>query len=267
VFARGPDGDGHAPVVSWGAARAPTLRIEAGRRVTVRDGDDLPWFDAHTEAQAAVTLRLPERLAAGVTVEERDGEGAPRRFHGQPHEGTMVLAAADPPTADARGAPELFASLFAQPFGQHALATYWTEKEAEPPPVIGVAQDDVTRMQMLVAQAADADRAHRFTVMSAGIAAGAAVTGDGIWYLTHGPQKTVGVVSVGVGGVVMLTSGLVQGLRLSDGERLQRSLADATRRSPADLIRTMGSSTSSSSRCAATPAPSGCSYACCRRWR
>jgi hypothetical protein len=153
VYARGPGGDDRVAIVapSDGGLR---LTLDAARpiRLTIRDRDELPWLDLYKETGAPVTLRLP---VAAASADERDAQGGVRRRE-LPAPVTapasaglddLPLAAAPPA---ARAADEPFRGLFARPFGPAALARYAAERAAEPPPVFGIARDDVVRLGQLL---------------------------------------------------------------------------------------------------------------------
>lgn len=248
VFARGPGAHNDAAVVDWRGSRAVRLRLEGNQRVTVRDRDELPWIDVHTEPGSAVELRLPARLVDGLSLELRDETGrVTQRLGGAAATATLALADFHPldPASASRGPQELFERLFTRPFGAHALEAYWSERAHEAPVVIGVARDDVARMGLLLSEAAGADRERRVVNATLGATASAAVIGSGIWQLIDdGRQPPSGrrdltrifdgvLIGVGAGGLVY--SVLEGGLKRSDGEKLEARFLAAMRRAPADV--------------------------------
>jgi len=164
VYARGPGGDDQAAIVAP-SDRGLRLTLDAARpiRLTIRDRDELPWLDLYKEVGAPLTLRLP---AAAASADEHDPQGGMRRRELPPpvtvpaRTGLDDLPLVAPPPA-ARAADEPFLALFTRPFGPAALARYDAERAAEPPPVFGIARDDVVRLGQLLDEVDDAQSQRR----------------------------------------------------------------------------------------------------------
>jgi hypothetical protein len=139
VFARGPSGHNGEAIANLANATAKLTIPKRSGRVTVRDADGLPWVDAHFGGDREETIYVPPRVAkdAQLSIDGND---------------TRIAA---------RGAGDIFKSLFAQPFGPAELERYREEVASEPPAVYGVSGDDVTRMNELLRQAAESARTDR----------------------------------------------------------------------------------------------------------
>jgi hypothetical protein len=203
VFARPPLGARGTPIVDLRRSQAATLVIEGERpqRVTVRDHDELPWVDVHTEAGSTVRVRLPERLANRMSVEELEGGRIVRRRANRAATSGAVTLAMLPETnasALARGPADLFRMLFAEPFGPEAFERYQSDPATAPPP-LGVSGEDLTRMHTLLEQTAGIARARRLTYLAAGLALGGAAAIAGGVLMRHGLDIDRGESAVGLG--------------------------------------------------------------------
>jgi len=164
VFARGPGGKGDTSLLDLTTAQGTRVRIDDNRRrVTVRDANELPWFDFHKEAGETATLVLPSRVAAGASIDVHGARGKTRHTLEAPAPAELVLAALTPIAAphDPRGGDALFKSLFARPFGALAFAAAAAEDTERPPLVLGVSADERERMRLLLGEAADSGRRAR----------------------------------------------------------------------------------------------------------
>ena len=232
VFARGPGGQNDAPLLDLTTTNTATLELPIGeeQRVTVRDADELPWIDLHAEAGSRVRLHLPERLRAQLTVESRALDASGRvlgRKEGVAaldHPTLLAELEARPERGRARGPSELFRALFSHPFGRQALAAYLFSTAASAPPPIGIAQEDISRMRLLLRHTADIDRSRRMTIAATGFGAGALAIGVGAWVWTANPKLLDSPSSYGasiglfVGGGLDLLLSTVRVLRRSKGE-------------------------------------------------
>lgn len=187
VFARGPSGRGGDVLLSLRSAQSSRLKLPRGAgRITLRDADDLPWIDGNVEPDAEGALYITERIAKGAVLEI----GAERRAIERTTEGLVLANAPSPAKLAARGAGDLFKSLFAHPFGPRALAQYREEVAAEPAPVYGVASDDVLRMNELLWHAAENARSDR-KLQALGLAGvGGLYAGMGAYTLTQDRPAT-----------------------------------------------------------------------------
>jgi hypothetical protein len=157
VFARGPSGKNGEAIASLANASAKLAIPKGAGRVTLRDADDLPWIDANFSASTTEpTLFVPARVAKGATLTY----GGDRHALVVSSDG-LSLAAGTSELVAARGAGDIFKTLFAQPFGPEELSRWKEEVANEPPAVYGVAGDDVVRMNELLRQAAESSRTDR----------------------------------------------------------------------------------------------------------
>jgi hypothetical protein len=210
VFARGPGGRDSEVLFDLGDAAADRVELPATRdvRVTVRDATELPWVDVHKESGAPATLYLPLRWGARANIDEHtSGPSGPalRRASldlapGVTSIGLASLEASTAPIAG-RGPNELFKMLFARPFGPRAFAQYEREQRDEPPAVYGISDDDRARMDLLLSQAAQSDRARRFigglAMLGIGGAELAIGLGAGSWPESRGSYLVTGGLSLG----------------------------------------------------------------------
>jgi hypothetical protein len=240
VFARGPGGNNNAALIDWSATATPTLELPAGaqRRLTVRDADELPWIDVHTEAAGAIRLHMPARLAEHVAVDvraiDRSGRVLARRQGAIGAAQSLPLAELSERRegGETRGPSELFRGLFARPFGPTALAAYLVEETQSPAP-IGIALEDIGRMRLLLTHTAAIERDRRKAAFATeciiggiGIGLGSAILAD--QPSLFGPQLSFGdrllpLLTAGVlmsGGLYSCLDGLGGTLRRSAGERI-----------------------------------------------
>jgi hypothetical protein len=232
VFARGPGGQNDTAVVDLTNRRAAILELPAGdeQRLTVRDADDLPWIDLHVEANTRVQLHLPERIGQRVVVQSRalDGaEGAIARRRGAIAAGqATVLAQLSPEEerGEARGVGELFRALFSAPFGPRALAAYLAAG-ADAAPAIGIAQEDVARMRLLLRHTAEIDRARRLTMAATGYGLSAVGLGLGSWLVATGPDVHTQPLQWGLGTGLLAGAGI--SLIVATVHTLRRSKAES----------------------------------------
>ncbi len=146
VFARGPGGQGATTLFDLSRAQGMRVTFDENRkRVTIRDSNELPWFDFNKEAGEPALLVLPPRVSSGVSADRHD----------------EAPSAAAPSPIAARGADDLFKSLFARPFGPVAFAEDVAESRLLPPLVLGVSADERERMSLLLAESADSGRRQR----------------------------------------------------------------------------------------------------------
>jgi hypothetical protein len=117
--------------------------------------------------------------------------------------------------------------LFAQPFGPVALARYQLEQSKRPPPVFGVSDEDVQRMDLLLGQLAGFERGRRIAEGAGSAAAGIFLGGAGIGVLHVDPelskgdkteQRVLGGVLVGLGGLFVI-GGTGSMLAVTPGEQ------------------------------------------------
>jgi hypothetical protein len=194
VFARGPGASDTTPIARP-AAMTAVRRFELSDadvlRVRVRDRDGLPLFDAHTEPGGMLQVAMPDAWALGAIVERtrrpsNTSSEALRRWYTLPEPPeTVTLAALSEltPSSTGRGPDETFHLLFAQPFGQRAFGAYLARRRSAPPPVYGVSQEDLVRMQLVLDQVARAERGKRLHESLGGLGVGALLVGAGIGVL------------------------------------------------------------------------------------
>ncbi len=235
VFARGPSGHGSEALVSLKKANAVKLRVPVDKtRVTVRDADDLPWIDAHLEGDREIELVVPERIVKGASVEL---PGSERQALERTADG-LVLAASQPLKLASRGQADLFKSLFMRPFGPRAFAQYEDEVTNEPPPVYGVASDDVKRMRELLWHASATARSDRKLQGLALTSVGVLYAGLGGYLIARNESREetlLGATAAAVG-AVPLTFGAWSFLRSSREERAYEWFEDARARNAPDFM-------------------------------
>jgi hypothetical protein len=157
VFARGPSGKNGEAIANLAHASAKLAIPKGAGRVTLRDANDLPWIDANfSPSVTEPMLFVPAGVAKGATLTF----GGDRHAVVASSEG-LAIATGSADLVAARGAGDIFKSLFAQPFGPEELERWKEEVASEPPAVYGVAGDDVVRMNELLRQAAEASRTDR----------------------------------------------------------------------------------------------------------
>jgi hypothetical protein len=136
-----------------------------------------------------------------------------------------------------RGPDETFQTLFAQPFGPKALASYVAAQASKPPPVYGVSQQDTQRMELVLDQLARSERNKRFIEMSGAMGFGVLIGGAGIGLLHVDPEmsagdkreaRVFGGVLLGLGGLFTLGGGLTL-FQPSLGERAAADFHRVTR--------------------------------------
>jgi hypothetical protein len=158
VFARGPGASDHSAIArlySMSSVRRFELDDGTALRLRLRDQSGLPLLDAHTERGTLLRLAVPEAWARGATLERSPGAGPTPEPYALPTTvDTVTLSAlsrVELPGAG-RGPDETFQTLFAAPFGPRAVARYELERSQRPPPVYGVSEQDVQRMDLLLGQ-------------------------------------------------------------------------------------------------------------------
>jgi len=248
VFARGPGGNNGAALVDLSNAEARTLELPAGeqRRVTVRDADELRWIDVHAEAQTPVRLHLPERLGQHFAVELRSLDEAGRVVSrregraGADRSTSLAELSSGAESGGARGPGDIFRGLFAEPFGPLALTAYLAEEGTKSPMPIGIAQEDVERMHLLLAQTAAMERSRRLGAVATRCIAGGLAIGLGSGILATKPEPgtepfvfMAGAVLVAGGAVGCMTGALV-GRRPSIGEQIFAEFETNLSRPPAE---------------------------------
>jgi len=214
VFSRAPDGRGDSPIIELAAAHAARVEVAAGpRRLTVRNPDELPWIDLDEEAGTTATLLVPERWAAGASLEERalDGTITRRTLAGDP---IPAIAALTP-----RGADDMLAMLFDAPFGPRAFAAWRDEIRREPEPIYGISFEDAQRMEQILAQVAASERGSRRTGGVGLLGLGAVFLGANAAFATDDELRTTGYA---LGGGLAL-AGVLALATHTDGEKLYDS--------------------------------------------
>jgi len=227
VFARGPGAADDTPIArlqSMTGVRRFELSDAGSLRLRLRDDNGLPLFDAHTERGATLRVALPETWAHGAVVERGQSDLSPlnqelpRRLYAVPEPpGTVTLAALQDlsPESAGRGPDETFRTLFAQPFGPAALASYANERSSQPPTVYGVSKEDTQRMDLLLQQLARAERGKRISDSLGATGCGVLLLGAGIGVLHLDPRLTksektearvLGGSLLGLGGIFVLGS-------------------------------------------------------------
>lgn len=228
VFARGPGAADATPIArlqSMSGVRRFALGDGTGLRVRIRDANGLPLLDAHAEKQVALGVVLPEAWTRGAVVERTRGDGEPAGGHDLAQlfavpepSGTVTLAALSPLQAHSagRGPDETFQTLFAQPFGPNALASYIAAQGSKPPPVYGVSQQDTQRMELVLDQISRSERNRRFIESTGGMGFGVLMAGAGIGLLHVDPELSAsdkresrvwGGVLLGLGGLFTIGGG------------------------------------------------------------
>ena len=247
VFARGPNDVRDSALLSLRGATASTVVLDApeAMRITIRDADELRWIDTYKEANTTITLRVPERVAAQLSVDELE-VGDDVTVTVRRHTGTAVTEGGQPVTiamldpADlgsaARGADDLFRMLFTRPFGPSAVADYERDRIDSPEPVFGIAQEDVARMELLLMHTSEVDRQTKMVKNVPFVGVGLALAVGGLW-LTQEPEVSplladqatrnkAGLALIGAGALGVLYGGIMM-LRKSSGERVyDRFLSD-----------------------------------------
>ena len=223
VFARGPSGDGKTSLLDLTQAQGTRVHLDDNRhRVTVRDANELPWFDFNKEAGEAATLVLPARVAGGASIDELGANGKSRLALETPAPAEIALASLTPSSAarEPRGGDELFKSLFARPFGAQAFAAEAAEEAAQPQLVLGVSSDERERMRLLLHESADAARRSRFLRGSLSLGANLGFGAVGGSFLADGiKNRQTGVAVAG---------GVLAGLSLYDAVRGVIAIASPT---------------------------------------
>jgi hypothetical protein len=246
VFARGPGAADSTPIArlqSMTDVRRFALGAERSQRLRILDANGLPLLDAHAEHEAALGIALPEAWARGAVVERRRSQpgslGHSELFAVPEPEGLVTLAMLQPvPAASAvRGPDETFQTLFAQPFGPRALASYVTAQERKPPPVYGVSQQDMQRMELVLDQISSMERNRRLTESIGSMGFGLLIGGAGIGVLhvdddlspsDKREARVMGGVLLGLGGLFTL-GGAGSLLRPSTGEQAAEDFRRVTR--------------------------------------
>ncbi|HKQ70607.1 MAG TPA: hypothetical protein VJT73_14775 [Polyangiaceae bacterium] len=192
VFARGPGAADGAPIArlrDMTSVRRFELGDASSVRIRLRDENGLPLLDAHTERALPLRIALPEAWAHGAVVERAaappgsPGGSAPAKLYAVPEPpGTVTLAALQDlnPRGAVRGPDETFRTLFAQPFGPHAVAGYQANQNSQPPPVYGVSKEDALRMELVLEQISRTERNKRLSESIGAIGFGALMVGGGI---------------------------------------------------------------------------------------
>lgn len=246
VFARGPGAADSTPIArlhSMTSVRRFALGDGSALRLRIRDANGLPLLDAHAENRATLGVVLPDAWAHGAVV-ERTRHGAPlasrnELFAVPDPEGTVTLAALEPirPESTGRGPDETFQTLFAQPFGPHALASYVSAQGGKPPPVFGVSQQDTQRMELVLDQISRSERGRRLADGFGGLGFGLLIGGAGVGVLHVDPElssgdkreaRIVGGVLVGLGGLFTI-GGAVSLFRSSAGEETAANFRSTVR--------------------------------------
>lgn len=166
VFARGPAGKGDTSLVELARAKGRRVGLdEARRRLSIRDVNDIPWFDLHKEEGAGATLVLPAEVAKGGAIEERDEDETWVR-RALPDDETIAFASLPTATqlASARASDDVFRSFFARPFGPKAYVQALEEQTKEPEPVFGVSRDERERLRLMLYEASDASSRRKLLV-------------------------------------------------------------------------------------------------------
>lgn len=249
VFARGPNGRADEPLFDLTGAQSVRLELDTHEhRVTVRDARELRLIDAYKEAGARATLHLPLGRAAGASVDERD----PRRT-GMPvvarrpvdvaatSGGEIQFASLEAVPPAARGANELLANLFAEPFGPHAFAQWREQAAREAEPVYGISSEDGERMRLLLHEVADVQRRGRQGAGMFALTAGAIFASGGIWMLADrqlpvADPQVLGYTLIGEGVAFAATGTVLLAIR-GDGERLYDDYLRAVATPPVDGAR------------------------------
>jgi len=227
VFARGPGAADDAPIArlqSLTGVRRFELSDAGSLRLRMKDDNGLPLLDAHTERGATLRVALPEGWALGAVVERGRGEAppleqpVPPQLYAVPEiPGVVTLAALQDlnPRSAGRGPDETFRTLFSQPFGPAALASYLRERSSRPPAVYGVSKEDTERMDLLLGQLASAARGKRISDSLGSAGCSVLLVGAGIGVLHIDPRlskgekteaRVLGGSLLGLGGVFALGS-------------------------------------------------------------
>jgi hypothetical protein len=227
VFARGPgaaDRTAIARLQSMTGVRRFELSDAAPLRLRLRDDDGVPLLDAHAERGVTLRVALPEAWAQGAVLERAQGQLSPLSQAPSPQlyavpepPGVVTLASLQTlsPRTSGRGPDETFRTLFAQPFGPAALASYASERRERPLAVYGVSKEDTQRMDLLLQQLARAERGKRISdgLGSAGI--GVLLTAAGVGVLHLDPElskserteaRVLGGSLLGLGGLLVIGS-------------------------------------------------------------
>jgi hypothetical protein len=246
VFARGPGAADSTPIArlqSMTDVRRFALGAERSQRLRIRDANGLPLLDAHAEHKAGLGVVLPEAWARGAVVERMRGEagslGKSELFALPEPQGLITLAALQPvqATSAVRGPDETFQTLFAQPFGPRALAGYVAAQVRKPPPVFGVSQQDMQRMELVLDQISSMERNRRLTESIGSMGFGLLIGGAGIGVLHVDPDlsssdkreaRIMGGVLLGLGGLFTI-GGAGSLLHRSTGEQAAEDFRRVTR--------------------------------------
>ena len=222
VFARGPGARDQTPIArlqSMTGVRRLELGDASSLRLRVRDNSGLPLLDAHTERPSRLTLALPESWARGAVIERRRepaASGNAHTLHALPEApGVVTLAALTDVSAQSRvrGPDETFQTLFAQPFGPHALESYVADRSRQAPRVYGVSREDTERMGLVLDELARAESGLRVSESIGGIGFEALMTSAGIGVLHLDPSlskgekteaRVLGISLVSLGGLFVI---------------------------------------------------------------
>jgi hypothetical protein len=169
-----------------------------------------------------LAVALPESWAAGATIERTpdasasSGSAAARRYYTLPEvPGRITLAALESaePSSAVRGPDETFHTLFSQPFGPQALASYINSRNAAPPPVYGVSKDDIRRMDLVLTEFSNVERRKRIREGIGAAGFGALMGGAGIGMLHMAAEgsasnktetRIIGGTLLGVGSLMVI---------------------------------------------------------------
>jgi hypothetical protein len=225
VYARGPgaaDNTAIANVQSMVGVRRFELADPRTLRIRLRDATGLPLLDAHAERDTTLAVALPESWAEGATLErtpdatEPPANAGPRRYYTLPNvPGKITLAALESsnPTSAVRGPDETFHTLFSQPFGPQALASYINSRNAAPPPVYGVSKDDIRRMDLVLTEFSNVERRKRIREGIGAAGFGALMGGAGVGMLHMAAEgsasnkkesRIIGGTLLGIGSLMLI---------------------------------------------------------------
>jgi hypothetical protein len=216
VYFRGPAGNNDAALFPF--ARLGGRKLVLGRaqqRLWMRGPSGERLLDLHKEA-GAMRITLPGHDNDQLSVYEwkpaKGPEGRPdlREYSVGPSADPVRLAALEskPPEEAARGAPDVFGSLFADPFGPRAYQKFLSALGTTPEPVYGVSRKDEERARHYLDAIAETGKSRRMTAGFVGVSIAAGFGGAGLGlYLARPSAENNRVGGAIFGGIAALAVG------------------------------------------------------------
>lgn len=239
IFARGPGGslgrgfatlDENAPVTLTAGGSGPV-------RLRLRDQVGIRWLDVNV-MQGPVTLRLPPGLAVGGVVERFDAGGwtavaLPAQL------GAFDLGALTEPTVvgQKRGASEVLAGLFEQPFSAGGVGQWRDEDARAANHALGISKAATERIQNVMRigakSALNMRRLQGVSLAGAGAAFGSYLAIVASMTMPQDQRSLTMGLGIGVG-VAMAAVGVFMGFRVTPWEEQSGLLDQAIREGRGD---------------------------------